>query len=62
MTSGSRWTAPLIHGRSAYTVLGFTGYIVAALLLGVIGTLHGISLAERIVIQLVPPLSLLVTW
>ncbi|MEJ7599001.1 MAG: prolipoprotein diacylglyceryl transferase family protein [Kofleriaceae bacterium] len=40
-------------------MLGFAGYIVAALLLGAVGVLHGISLAERLVIQLVPPLSLI---
>ena len=40
-------------------MFGFVGYIVAALLLGVLCALHGISVAERLVIQLVPRLSLL---
>lgn len=53
------WTSPTIRGRCAYTVLGFIGYIVAAGAVAVLGAFHGISLGERLVVQLVPPLSLL---
>jgi hypothetical protein len=40
-------------------VLGFAGYLVAAMVVGVVSAYHELALGERLVVQLAPPLSLL---
>lgn len=62
MTSAvpTRCAAPSIAGRSTYTVLGFLGYGVANVACALLMWAWGLSLVERLLVTLVPPLAFIV--
>ena len=51
--------SPSIHRRSAYTVLGFVGYLVGTVVATTLAFRWQLSLGERLVAILVPPLAFL---
>jgi hypothetical protein len=55
----SRCTQPTIAGRSAYTVLGFVGYVVEVAVTTTLAVRMNVPLAERAVIAFAPPLTFL---
>jgi prolipoprotein diacylglyceryltransferase len=57
----ARCTHPSLAGRSAYTVLGFAGYAAGAIASGVLATVLGFSMVERLVALCVPPIAFLAT-
>jgi len=57
----NRCTRPTMGGRSAYTIFGFTGYIVAVIIAVALALRLGLPLGERLVSMLVPPLAFLGT-
>lgn len=61
MKSGwlSRYARPRIGKLSTYTVLGFTGYVVASVVGAVLSVVWDLSLAERLIVMLVPPVAFL---
>jgi prolipoprotein diacylglyceryltransferase len=55
----SRCARPQLGKFSTYTVLGFTGYVVASIVGAVLGVAWELSLTERLVVMLVPPVAFL---
>ena len=50
----------MLLGRNAYTALGFIGYVVATIVAASLAIAWGLSLGERLVAMLAPPLGFLV--
>ncbi|MFT3699677.1 MAG: prolipoprotein diacylglyceryl transferase [Kofleriaceae bacterium] len=55
----TRCAYPTMGGRSTYTVLGFTGYLVASILGAVLASLWGLDLVARLITFFAPPLAFL---
>ncbi|HEY6176598.1 MAG TPA: prolipoprotein diacylglyceryl transferase family protein, partial [Kofleriaceae bacterium] len=53
----ARCARPTVRGRSTYTVLGFAGYAVASLFGAVLATAWGLTLGERVVALVAPPVA-----